>query len=233
MSTVLDYGSVPDYTGTKPIEAWYPYILPWVPGAPDTLVNQAIRSAAIDFCTRSDLVQRVITANVVADTQDYTITPPTDMNLARVLSVSWQGRVLAPTAPSVVQQDIVLRGAAVGTATPQRGDPYWFFQKTPTDGGFSLYPIPNTALTLGLTVKASFTPNNAATTLDQQLFESWAEDIAAGAIAILMSMPSQQFSSAKAADYGKAYNAAVTRAKRQAASGTLPSSLRVMPRRFA
>ena len=215
------------------IETWFPYVLPSVPGCSDLLAIQAIRSAAIKFCTKSDLIQRVITADCTSGVEDYVITPPTDMTLQRVLSVSWSGNVLIPASPDLIVQDVVLRGIAVGTGTPATGNPTWFFQKTPTDPGFSLYPIPNATLTLGLTVKVSFTPSNAATTLDDNLYVNWVEDIANGAIALLMLMPGQQFTNAMAPAYAKSFGTSITRAKRQKNSGTLTNQPRVLARRFA
>lgn len=216
------------------LDAFFPYVLPQVPGASDPLVQQAIRSAAIDFCTRTDLIQRITTPDATINVMDYTITPPTDMTLTRVLSVSWSGRVLSPEAPSIIQQDVVLRNATVGTTSPYIGDPQYFFQKSPSDSGFSLYPVPQSTLVTGLTVKASYAPANTATTVDDVLFSDWVEAIAAGAIAQLAAMPGQPFSSVAAAQvYGVAYRGAIAQAKRQVNSGKLPSSLRVMPQRFA
>ena len=216
------------------IDSWFPWVLPYVPGATDLIAIQAIRSAANEFCILTDLVQRVITEDCTANVEDYTITPPTDMELSRVLSVSWQGKVLGPASPAQVMQDIVLRGAAVGSATPVSGNPMWFLQKTPTDSGFSLYPVPDTTLTLGLTVKASFNANNAATTLDDNLYADWVDEIAAGAISNLMGMPGQPFSNDKLmATYEREYRDGVRRARRQKNTGKLSIELRVAPRAFA
>jgi hypothetical protein len=218
---------------TKTLDQFMPWVMPMVPGCPDPLAQQAIRAAAIDFCVRTDIIQRVITADATINVEDYTITPPSDMQLARILSVSWQGRVLTPVSPDLVTQDVVLRGANVGTATVVSEDPLYFFQKMPNDPGFSLYPIPKATLTLGLTVKASFSPTNAATTVDDPLWDDWVDDIGAGAIAQLMTMPGQPFSSSNARTYALAFRDAVTRAKRVKNEGYLAGSLRVQPVTFA
>jgi hypothetical protein len=217
-----------------PISSFYPWVMPYVPGCPDPLLDQAIRSAANDLSTRSDLVQRVIVADVVSGTQDYTIIEPTDFQYLRILSVGFQGTVLGPVSPDVVNSDVALRNVTIGTASPITGNPTWFFQKTPSDAGFSLYPVPNANLTGGLTVKVSFQPANTATTLDDILFSDWAEEIAAGAIAILMAMPGQQFSNTTAAEfYRKAAEAGIARAKRVSRNGKMVASQRVMPVSFA
>lgn len=215
------------------ISAFLPWVLPQAPGCPDILAIQAIRSAAIDFCNRTDLIQRVITADATINVEDYVVTPPSDMQMNRILGVSWQGAVLAPAPPSVVNSDVVLRGAAVGTATPLTGTPSWFFQKMPNDPGFSIYPIPIVTVTLGLTVKVSFSPSNTAATFDDALFNDWVDEIAAGAIERLMMMPGQPFSSQTSGkQYGTQYERAVADAVRIKNAGYIGSALRVMPVAF-
>ena len=214
------------------LDALLPYLLPSVTGCSEPLALQTLRATAYDFCARTDLIQRVLVSDCVAGTQDYTITAPVDMELLRILSVSWQGQILTPVSPALVQQDIVLRGVTIGTAVPTSNSPTWYFQKTPTDSGFSLYPIPNATLASGLTVKASFGTSNTATTIDDVLFSDWADDLATGAMGTLMSMPGHMFSSREAPAYTKLFNGAVTRGRRLQANGRLPGSLRVMPQRF-
>lgn len=215
------------------LSSWYPYVLPQVPGASDLIVDQCLRQAAIDFCNRSDLIQRVIAADVTAATQDYTITAPAEMIFTRLLGVSWQGNALAPVSPDLVTSAVALRGANVGTALVERGDPQMYFQKLPNDSGFSLYPIPDRTITLGLTVKAAFAPTNAALTLEDVLFNDWVETIAAGALMRLTAMPGQPFTSPAAAGYTKIFERGLWEAKRLKNAGALPGSLRVRPRAFS
>jgi hypothetical protein len=218
---------------TVAFSAFFPFVLPNANGVPDTLAEQAILHSAIDFCMQTDIIQQVLTASVVANQQDYTVVAPTDMKLARILFVGHEGRELVSVSPNEVYSDTALRGAAIGTAEPREGTPYCYFTKTPNTLTFSLFPIPDTALTGGLTVKASFAPTNTATTLDELLYDDWAEVIAFGALARLMSMPGQQFTSPAAASYGMAYRTAIAQGRRLKNQGQLPGSLRVTPRRFA
>ena len=215
------------------IEDFFPWLMPLVPGVPDLLAMQALRSSAGTFCSRTDLIQRVMTADVTAYTEDYTVSPPVEQQVARILTVSWKGVPLAPVTPDIVASGFPLRGASIGGVSPAYGVPTCYFQKTPIDAGFSLYPIPDAVVALALTVKASFVPTNGATTLDDELYANWVEDIAAGAAASLMAMPGQRFSSPLAAGYAKAFGAAITRAKRQKSTGLLAGRLRVMSMPFA
>lgn len=218
---------------SKTLDQFFPWVLPSAPGCSDLLAQQAIRSACVDFCNRTDLVQRVMAADATINVQDYVVSPPADMILSRVLSVSYQGCVLTVVPADAVNSDIVLRGATIGTAVPLKGAPSWYFQKTPTDSGFSVYPIPAVTLVGGLTVKASFSPSNAAATVEDVLFDDYASDIAAGALAALMLMPGQTFSSQKGQGYAVMFERAVQRGRHQKLTGAVTSGLRVMPVRFA
>ena len=214
------------------LESFFPWVLPWVPGCPDPLADQAIRDACIDFCTRTDLVTRIQPMDITATQQDYIVVPPTDMDFTRVISVWWQGKKLLPLPPTLVDSDVALRGVAIGNAVPQTGDPKWFFQKTPTDLGFSLYPIPDTTLVGGLTVKVSFQPSNTAATVESILWENYSNDIACGALATLMGMPGQQFTSPLAKEYSVRFEAAIIVGHNQAQFGKLPAAMRVQAQRF-
>ena len=81
-------------------------------------------------------------------------------------------------------------------------------------------------------MKASFQTTNSALTCDDPLFTDWADDIAAGAIARLMMMPGQPFSSQNGKGYAMQYIEAVARGKRKKVTGELASAMRVMPVRF-
>lgn len=215
-------------------DSFLPYILPYAPGASDPVAYQALRDAAIDFCRRSLIVQRVAAQNVVATTQTYTVTVPTDMQFNRLLGVGWNGTWLPSVSPDDVENDTVLQGATIGTNVPQSGSPQQYFQKTPTDVTFGLFPIPDTSLANGLTVKAAFIPTMTCTALEDVLFNDYAEALAAGALMRLVVMPNQPFTAPSMAPAYKAvYEAGVNEAKRQREHGKLTSNRRVRPVNWA
>lgn len=216
---------------SQTLDAFLPHVLPYAPGCSDLAAYQAIRDAAIDFCRRTGVVQRVSTNSVVAGTQDYTITVVTDMQLAAVQGAAYQGTWLTPVSPDQVESDTALRGVTIGTAVPQAGTPIFYFQKTPDVAALSLYPIPDTSVTTGLTVKASFMPTQTAATLDDLLLNDYAEAIGAGALTRLLAMPGQMFSG-NPAPYLAAYERHINNAKRLKQRGKLPSNLRVNGQRF-
>lgn len=217
----------------RALDLFLPLVAPYVLGAPEPLLVQGLRRACIEFCRRTDIVQRIqAPTNIVSGTQDYAVTIPADMKLTRVLGAAWQGAWLAPVPPGNVTSDVALRGAAIGTATPLSGDPRYFFQKTVDLDTISLYPIPSTLLAGGLLIKAAFCPTQTATTVDDTLFDEWADGIAAGAAAYVLAIPGQGFSGNPAERAGR-FERAISEAKRQELLGKMTAGVRVQPRRFA
>lgn len=213
------------------LTAFLPFVLPHVGGCSDPAAIEAIRYAAQEFCRMTDIVQRVSSANVVADTQDYTITPPSDMQLLRIMGVGWEGNWLSPVAPEQFTTDVGLRGTDIGTADLVSGSPQYYVLKTPSATTFSLYPVPDTALTGGLTVKASFMPTQSATTVEDLLYNEYGKQIASGAIAHLMVLP--QFASTAQVGHASAFMMGVRHAKERRIFGNQAHNTRVRPRFFA
>lgn len=217
----------------RALDLFLPLVAPVVMGAPEPLLLQALRMACIEFCRRTDTVQCIqAPVAVVAGTQDYAVTVPADMVLVRVLGAAWQGVWLVPVPPDDVTSDVALRGAAIGAAIPLSGAPRHFFQKTPDLSTISLYPIPDVALAGGLLIKASFCPTQAATQVEDALFDEWAEGIAAGAAARVLAIPGQGFTGSPAGPAAR-FERAVSEAKRQKMFGKMTAGARVQPRRFA
>jgi len=214
------------------IESFLPFVLPSVPGCTDPAAIEAIRTAAIEFCKQTDLVQRVSTYNIVAATQDYTVTVPSDMQLARVLGAAHEGTWLESAPPGEVESPTALTGATIGDAVLASGTPWAWFQKTPTAATISLYPVPDTAVTLGLTIKAAFYPTQSCTVVEDVLFNEYVFTIAAGAIARLMATPGMPFTSQLAPVYEKKFRAGTSAGNLHALHGKQTHNLRVRPRSF-
>lgn len=215
------------------LDSALPYIAPYVLGASEPLMLQMLRLACIDFSRRTEVVQRIQAAtDIVPGTQDYAVTVPTDMKLVRVLGVAWQGVWLTPIQPGDVRSDVALRGVTIGTAVPLSGAPRHYFQKALDGTTVSLYPIPDTALTGGLLIKAAFAPTIAAASVEDQLLTDWLDPIAAGAIARLQAMPGKEFSADPTLRM-REYERGIGAAKRVLVTGRITDMGRVQSRRFA
>lgn len=214
------------------IDAFAPLVYAQVIGCPEPLAYQALRWAAAEFCRRTDIVQRIqAPLDTAANVEDYAITVPTDMRLARLLGAHWQGAWLPPVPAEQVASDVALRGATIGTAKVATGSPRWCFLKTPDATSVSLYPVPDTSSVGTITLVASFAPTMAAATFDDLLFNEWSEPIVAGAVGKIKSIQGQPFTANPAAALS-AFERGVSAARNNRILGKLPNYARVLPRRF-
>lgn len=210
-----------------------PYVLPHVPGCPDAVAEIAVRNACIDFCHTTLLVQTLTTQDIVVGQQDYNLTVPANSVLSRVLKVFYGDIELAANTVESVNSGLIVRGD-VGGGVQRSDSPVIYFQKTPTLASISVYPLPATAMTLGLAVRAAFAPNRTATTVDDSLFQYWAEEIASGALHRLMATPGQQFSDNTMAAYHKSrFDIGCRSASIQSRTGLISAASRIDGRRFA
>jgi len=214
------------------LSQFFPYVVPYVPGCPDPVVEQAIRSVCIDFSNRTHLVQTLTPQDVVLNQQDYSITIPTDQVLSKVTGVYYEDVWLPPSSIEAVRSGVILRGS-VGSAVVQTGKPKTYFQKTPNGATISLYPIPAEAITLGLAIRAAFAPSRTATVIPDYLYQYWLEEISAGVVARLCAMPGQPYSNPGiAGEMRVTYNNAVRDAGIEARTGQVAAASRVQPRAF-
>lgn len=218
------------------LDRFFPYVQPLVPGCPEPLMVQALRNAAISFCSRTDLIQRIFTPDVVAGQNAFAIDVPNDMQIGRVLAMSYKNHRLLPSTPDDTYSALAIRGTAIGDAQPHTGSPRVYFQTTPDSGTFYVYPIPDApaALAAGITLRVSFVPDQDAETVDDTLFTSYCEGIANGALGRLLLMPGQTFSNANASKvFHDKFESAVTIARRDKEMGYTSGSQRIAPRPFA
>lgn len=217
---------------TAALNLFYPWALPHISGVPDPYLDQCIRDACIDFCVMSDAVQRVLTPiNVVALTQDYAVTPPSDMLLVRVKFVGMEGVELGPVPTDQVDSATALSGGTVGSDTIDTGTPKWFFQKTPGSTSISLHPVPDVASTAGLVIKASFKPTLTALVVDDLLYNEYAEAIAMGAVARVKATPHQPFTGDPRM-YALRFASAAKMARDRASFGQIAGAGRIAARKF-
>lgn len=218
----------------QPLESFANYVMPYVPGCDVANANQAIISAAIEFCKTTSLIQDVNTYDVVADQDDYDLDLPQQQTLNQVLKAWFVTTPLTVAATNNVDDALALRGA-VDTQNPQSNSPSVIYFKTPTQSEtVSLYPVPDQDVDLGLTVRASYVPARNATSLEDVLLEDYPEVIAAGALARLMAIPNQSYSNQNTAlQHKKYFYQCMNDARVDMYRGRTAASLRVKGQRFA
>lgn len=185
-----------------------PLVLPHVPGCPEFVAETAIRSAAIEFCERSDyLHHETDPATVVAGVARYDLDLPAQTMLGRVISASLGGVPLTPSTP-----DALARLYAGRDWRTVEGSPSYVTQYGTCE--VILAPIPQQTVPGGLALVLSLVPSRDSQGCDSVLWERWAEQIADGALYRLHEMAGQPFFNAPAAAFRRArFEMAITKAK--------------------
>lgn len=149
------------------LSAFYPFIAPLVPGAPSIAIQQAALQGCIEFCERTLTLQRKLVAvNTVADQAAYTLTQAGEV-VAKLLGAKLDGKPLALVVPADLDDDDDI---TLSAAAPVEIELTGTMQVT-------LRPPPSVA-SLPLVVRAAMRPSQAATTVDDALFERHAQSIA-------------------------------------------------------
>jgi len=210
--------------------AFLDYVLPHVPGCTNEMALLEIKNTIIDFCEKSLILQvDHDPVTVIANIQDYDLEPPKDRLVIKILKAWYKGVLLDPTAPDEVPTPSMYNQNSGYVV--QRGDPRVYIQKDARS--YSLYPIPGETAKLALTMRVALKPTRSATSIDDFIFEEYAETIGHGAIARLALSPGKPYSDVKlAAANNGLYLAGVNVARDRAQKGYVRASRHVKIRRI-
>lgn len=209
----------------KPLDAFFPRILPYLPGCPEPLAAEVLINAAIEFCDATlTLRQNLTPLSTVIGQVRYDLEPPTsNHDISRVMGVTLDGKELSAGMAEVIRNDL-----PTAVAKP-RG-----FYTDRTDSVFALMLSPPPDKVYSVVVNVALTPARSATHLDDDLYNSWIDPIVAGAIARAMQIPGQSFTNfaqAKALLESAARQTVTSRIEGN--YGFLRGSMRVRSRPFA
>lgn len=175
---------------SKPLADVRPYVLPDVIGCPMPVVDQAIVSAAIEFCERTYVWRHTpATVAAVEATTSYAFVTPTGAKVERV-QAAWLDGI-----PLKVRNATDMLGVAdwlTKTGTPE-------YLVALDDSNWRLYPLGGGDVDMLVTLK----PTRDATTIDSDIFEAHVESIAAGALARLQKKAGKPWSDLEQAAINK------------------------------
>lgn len=194
-------------------------LMVWVPSCPRPLAEQCLKDAAIEFCRETGVLRYDIgPVDVQFGTSDYLLDPSGDVRIVRVLSASYRGAQLAPTAE-------VPADGAVGT--PRQ-------ISSPDSSHVRIYPAPDETQTSVLRVTATVTLSPDIAEIPDALYADWLEALVSGAAARISAIPDQPFTNPTvAAEASMRYRQQLTRAQAEAAGPRILSSARVRQRPLA
>lgn len=213
--------------------AYIPYsnflreVMPFVPGAPQTVIIDAIRNAAIDFCEQTEWLQYYPAAqDGIANTPLYGVLPPTDTRLAKVKSVWWDLYLLRPRSSDELSLIYGIDWEQIS------GLPIYYTQ--PADATqIQMVPAPQSTMAGAVTMLVALCPTRDSTTVDSDLYERWLEVICDGAKARLMATPQVSWSSMAAAEmYARKFRSGIGTAKIARNQGLVRPGASMRPPRF-
>lgn len=192
--------------------AFYPDVLAEVLGAPEFIVDNALRNAAITFCERTHIwTQMLDPIDSVANQMEYDLDVPTRTNLVEIQAVWYSGRRIDPKSPRFLE-------TTYADWTAETGTPAFYTQETPEV--LLLVPMPTESLSESIKVRASLKPSSTATGVEDWIFARHRLDIAAGCKAALMTMTDQVwFSPDRSNHYRALFEAAIEKTTKSAANG--------------
>ena len=207
-------------------EAFLSRVLPEVTGCPEIVAVQAIKDACIEFCEKSHVYQVDLDAvTTVNGLGEYDLEPPTGYVVARLMNVWFGNDKLAPAAPDMIRVPDAYR------QTAGQSNPKFYFQKTAKT--VSVLPVPDKTTVSALTIRASLKPTRASESIDDEIFEEYAEIVSHGAKYRLMLSPGKPYSNQAAAVIEKGlFDAGINKARLRANTGYVRSNMSVKLRRI-
>ena len=187
-------------------------VLPFVPFCPDSLVEQQLRSATIEFCERSKAyVLDMDPFNTVAGVYEYDFDVPTGTEVHQVLYMTNDGKDMDPISPRSLELNYPDWRDRTGT-------PHVYLQKNPTT--FWVVPVPSGTdqVIASVALKPTRTSNNIDTTISNQ----YRDAIIYGTLYRLLRMPNREWSDVGAAqEYLYQFNLEINQAELRARGGDL------------
>ena len=209
----------------KPLSAFYPRILPYLPGCSEPMVDQVLLNSAIEFAKNSLTIrQNLDPFNTVVGQTQYDLDPPTkNHDINRVMGVNVNGKELTAGLAEVIRNDL-----PTANAIP-RG-----FYTDRTDSTFTLRLAPPPDNVYPVIVAVTLRPSRSATMLDDDMYNIWIDPIVNGAIARAMQIPDQPFTNfARAQELLAAASSMTVTSRIESNFGLTRGSMRVRSRPFA
>lgn len=204
-----------------------PYLLPEVPGVPDSLATQTIMRTANDFCWETGVWNEIQDPiSVIDNVSQYDFDTPTGAQIVTIKSIWMANRELVPVTMERLQELIPNWQVAKGS------DPA-YYNAAQDYTYFTIYPTPLDANKAKMTVRAVYTPDQFGTYLPQFLVDKFLDELLAGAKARLMQMPGKSWSDGALAGVNQSiYENGIVKAKVFIAHDKVAGSPRVRPIRY-
>ena len=205
----------------------YSRVLPYVPGCPETMVDQALLDAASEFAEASQIIfceERPIT--LVNGRSTYRIAPGSDIGVDMVRGVFCGTRELRMVTPTSRHDEVP------DWQTSKSSEPthYGTFEEPDS---ITVYPRPDAVNGATIVVQATWAPGFGSTTIPDDMGRRFYRELVAGAKAILMMMPDRKWTNPQLGAMARnEFEAGVAEARIKAIRGNAAGTITARPQRF-
>ena len=190
-------------------EALLPDILPMVPGCPDSLIKNNIRSAVIELCERASVYQAELDPlTTVGNIYEYDLEAPSGTAVQKILWITHEGKDLEPLTSTLLEQRIPKwrEGNGVPEYYVQQGSALVWLAPIPTATGVS-----------STIVRAVLKPTHTSSACDDGVMNDYRDTIINGALFRLLRIPNKEWTDLQGASvYGSLFNEGTMIAERKA-----------------
>ncbi len=208
--------------------AFLPEVTVHCNGVPDLISINALRNATIEFLERSHWLESTLAPiDGVANQATYVIPPPTGTEIVRMQAVFYDNLPLHARSEEQIRKIYSLDWRTMS------GWPRFYLRDPDDYTQITLAPYPEVSESGALTGIAVLRPTRTSTGVDSSVYEKWLEQIAAGAVARLLSTPGQSYTNPRAAQMfmGK-FNSGIADARIDRNKGLERATNRVVPPKF-
>ena len=206
------------------------YVMPQVPGATNEMALLEIKNTIIDFCEKSLILQETLDpVPAIENVMDYDLDPPSNRLVVKIMKAWFKGTELTPVSIDEIQSPSWYNQNADYVVL--HSDPRMITQKDTET--FSVYPIPGKTEPNVMTLRVALKPTRSASSIDDFIFENYAETIGHGAIARLYLSPDKPYTNPQMAMARNAlYMAGLNVARDRALKGYVRTNKHVKMRRI-
>ena len=197
-------------------ESLLPEILPMVPGCPDALVIQNIRSAVIELCERASVYQHELDPiSTVSSVYEYEFDAPLSTSVHKIVWGVLSGDALEPVSSGMLEQ-------RVPDWRNQTGTPEYIIKNNLTT--FWIAPVPSASAANSLIIRVALKPTYTSVSCDDTVMSDYRDTIINGTVGRLLRMPAKEWSDVNSASvYYGFYNEGVVAAEQRARRGDTPA----------
>jgi hypothetical protein len=204
-------------------DLFLPEVMQFVKDVPEVVALNAIRNSCIEFCQETRYIQQHLDPMAgVANIGTYDLEANEGTYKIADIVECWYGdQFLVPR--SIEQLTQIYRTTDWNTLD---GNPYYYYR--PSSQEIRLVPYPQITQANKIRVLAALKPSRASTTVQEEIFERFLEDIAYGARARLYNTPNQPYYDLKTSmEYLKRFNDVIADVRTQVNKGLTRASIQI------